>query len=91
MFYNIGQRTPSALTKYRIDDLISIDEGWAIHRNKDSFIIYKGWADEGLQRKVEQQYFSAELGVYVIIHRTRTFMYCVCTRSSRTWHEYEYE
>lgn len=71
MFYNIGQRTPSALTKYRIDDLISIDEGWAIHRNKDSFTVYKGWADEGLQRKVEQQDFSAELGVYVIIHRTK--------------------
>jgi len=71
MFYNIGQRTPSALTKYRIDDLISIDEGWAIHRNKDSFILYKGWADDGLQRKVEQQDFSAELGVYVIIHRTK--------------------
>ena len=71
MFYNIGRRTPSALTKYRIDDLISIDEGWAIHRNKDSFTVYKGWADEGLKRKVEQQDFSAEYGVYVIIHRTK--------------------
>jgi hypothetical protein len=74
VFYNIGERKESKITK-PYDNFISVDEGWSKRITEDGYILYKGWTDNGIEDKINRLDFTSEYGFYTIIHKTKDKIY----------------